>query len=154
MGKRLNMEGLEQALKNLGELLERDSDAETLHLVVCGGSSLLARQMLENRQFTRDVDVLAIIEKGDNTLVSARPLPESLLRAARTTAQVMDLFEDWINDGPTDLLDGGLPEGFIDRLEPHDFGTRLKVSSSGGTTRSISRSTPRPTRVLAGILAI
>ena len=43
----------------------------------------------------------------------------------------MDLFEDWINHGPTDLLVGGLPEGFTDRLETREYGARLRISFIG-----------------------
>lgn len=34
---------------------------------------------------------------------------------------------DWLNPGPTDLLEFGLPEGFIDRLERRDYGDSLTV---------------------------
>lgn len=134
MPERLDRSKLDEALNNLGSLLERDREAEPVHLVVCGGSSMLALGLLENKQFTRDVDVLALIVGQDDdgkALVTARPLPDALRRAALTTAQVMDLFPDWINDGPTNLLAGGLPDGFTDRLETQGYGKKLQVSFIG-----------------------
>jgi hypothetical protein len=35
--------------------------------------------------------------------------------------------DEWLNAGPTDLLDFGLPEGFVERLERRDYGEGLTV---------------------------
>jgi hypothetical protein len=36
-------------------------------------------------------------------------------------------FEDWLNAEPADLLDFGLPDGFVDRLERRNYGSALLV---------------------------
>ena len=60
------------------------------------------------------MDVVAL--EGGGSLVKARPLPAALVEAAEDVAAVqMDLPSDWINPGPTDLLDWGLPDSFADR---------------------------------------
>ncbi len=64
MSKRLILPTLEEALINLGSLLERDQEAQPVHLVVCGGSALIAMQLIENREFTRDIAVLALVENA------------------------------------------------------------------------------------------
>ena len=84
MAKRLDRTNLGEALFNLGALLERDAEAQLVHLVVCGGSSLLALQLLPDKQFTRDVDVLVLMvgeDEDGKALITARPLPDALLRA-------------------------------------------------------------------------
>ena len=50
------------------------------------------------------------------TLAKHKPLPEALLAAAATVADAMGLDSDWLNPGPADLLDHGLPEGFERRI--------------------------------------
>ena len=53
-----------------------------IHLVVCGGSALIALRLVTRT--TQDVDVLATLENGQ--LHCARPLPEWLLTAAEYTS--------------------------------------------------------------------
>jgi hypothetical protein len=92
-------------------------------LVVIGGSGLLALGIIERS--TRDVDLLAL-RSGDE-LGSARPLPGELEAAGNRVARDFSLPASWLNPGPTDLLDFGLPEGFIERLERRDYGQALTV---------------------------
>jgi hypothetical protein len=56
-----------------------------IHLVVCGGSALIALRLVTRT--TQDVDVLATLENGQ--LLCARPLPEWLLAAAESVRQVV-----------------------------------------------------------------
>jgi hypothetical protein len=50
------------------------------------------------------------------------------LEAARDrVARDFSLPADWLNPGPTDLLEFGLPEGLIGRLERRDYGDSLTV---------------------------
>lgn len=49
------------------------------------------------------------------------------LLALGIVARDFSLPADWLNPGPTDLLDFGLPEGFIGRLERRDYGQALTV---------------------------
>jgi hypothetical protein len=39
--------------------------------------------------------------------------------------------EDWLNPGPTDLLQWGLPEGFMTRVVPKRYGPALLVNFAG-----------------------
>lgn len=88
-----------------------------------GGSGLLALGIIQRS--TRDVDLLAL-RSGDE-LGRAKPLPANLEAARDRVARDFSLPDDWLNPGPTDLLELGLPEGFIDRLERRDYGGSLTV---------------------------
>jgi hypothetical protein len=105
----------------LGEQLTARGERYTLAVV--GGSALLALGLISRA--TRDVDIVAII--SDNELVSAQPLPAVLLDAAHRVARDLALPDDWLNPGPTSLLDLGLPEGFMERAERRDFGPGLEI---------------------------
>jgi hypothetical protein len=105
----------------LGEQLA--AVGERYELVVIGGSGLLALGLIERS--TRDVDLVAL-RSGDG-LDSAEPLPESLRLATARVARDFSLPSEWLNAGPTSLLDLGLPEGFLERLERRDYGEGLTV---------------------------
>ena len=94
---------LDRALAALGEQLL--AAGESAHLVVIGGSGLIAIEMVS--RVTRDVDIVALEEHGE--LVSAEPLPRSLVAAAALVARDLDLEPGWLNSGPTSLLDLGCP---------------------------------------------
>lgn len=111
----------ERLLSALGEQLA--AAGERYELVVIGGSGLLALGIIERS--TRDVDLLAL--RSDDELGSAKPMPAALETARSLVARDFSLPDDWLNPGPTDLLDFGLPEGFIDRLEQRDYGQALTV---------------------------
>lgn len=68
---------------------------------------------------------MALVHNG--SLVSAEPLPEALLGAARIVAGDFGLPEDWLNAGPSALVDFGLPEGFAERSSHRDYGDALQV---------------------------
>jgi hypothetical protein len=123
MPKKLGSETFEAALKLLAEKLEFDR-AEPASLVVCGGASLIAMGLVSRT--TRDVDVLALMDK-QGQLLPSEPLPESVSRAVSEIASQLDLYPNWLNGGPTDLLKWGLPEGFRDRLTRRNYGTRLTI---------------------------
>lgn len=115
---------LERALATLGELLERRGSAHSVAVV--GGGSLLLQGLLERP--TQDLDVVAV--EGPLGLTSARPLPPDLVQAVRHVGAGLGLTEDWLNSGPTALLDLGLPGGFRERLEPRRYGNlRLGLAS-------------------------
>jgi len=96
---------------------------ESYTLAVVGGSALLALGLVTRT--TKDVDILAIVENHE--LVSAQPLPASLLDAAHTVARDFGLSDDWLNPGPTSLLDLGLPDGFYERAEHRVYGPGLET---------------------------
>jgi hypothetical protein len=111
----------EQILSALGEQLA--ARGERYELVVIGGSGLLALGLIERS--TKDVDIVAL-RSGDE-LDSADPLPAGLRAARDLVARDFSLPTDWLNPGPTQLLDLGLPDGFVDRLERRDYGAALVV---------------------------
>lgn len=111
----------EDLLNALGDQLAAQGERYTLAVV--GGSALLALGFVSRA--TRDVDVLAIVEGRE--FVSAQPLPVALLDAAHTVARDFGLSREWLNPGPTSLLDLGLPAGFDKRAQRRAYGPALEV---------------------------
>jgi len=111
----------DQLFSALGEqLAARDQRVE---LVVIGGSGLLALGLISRP--TGDVDIVALLSGG--ALSKPRPLPPAVIEARDQVARDFNLPEDWLNAAPADLLDFGLPDGFLDRLERRDYGEALAV---------------------------
>jgi hypothetical protein len=109
-------QSLEDALELLGELLtDRGGKVE---VVAIGGGSLLLLGLIARP--TKDLDLVAVVNEG--RYVSAKPLPEFFASAVRDVAAATGLREDWINGGPTSLLDFGLPDGFEKRTTTRRFG--------------------------------
>jgi len=102
------------------QLAARDASFE---IVVIGGSALVALELIQRS--TRDVDIVGL-RQGDE-LVSAKPLPAELQSARDQVARDFRIPEAWLNAGPTDLLDFGLPDGFTHRLESVSYGPALTV---------------------------
>lgn len=122
--KRLDSDLLDEALSLLAELT---AEHPPQHWVVYGGSSLLALGLVR-RTTTRDVDVLARMEAGEP--ITAKPLPDWLLRAAKNVAAQLGLMEKWFTAGPSDdsFFRFGFPEGMVERLVPRDYGSNLRIS--------------------------
>jgi hypothetical protein len=116
-----NAQVTEELLHALADQLTARGERYTLAVV--GGSALLALELISRA--TEDVDVLAIVEDG--RLLTAQPLPAALLDAAHTVARDFGLSEDWLNPGPTSLLDLGPPTGFYERAQPRSYGPALDV---------------------------
>jgi len=108
---------LETALRALGELLE----ARGLHTrsVVIGGGNLILRGLV-TRPTTKDLDLLG--EWTADAIKPMRPMPEPLRIAVVDVARAYGLASDWVNLGPESLLDLGLPDGLLGRLERRDYG--------------------------------
>jgi Nucleotidyltransferase of unknown function (DUF6036) len=130
-----NREQAERLLSALGEQLA--AAGERFELVVIGGSGLLALGEIERS--TRDVDLVALRD-GDE-LSAARPLPDPLRRAAARVARDFGLDEAWLNDGPTSLLDFGVPEGSSCGWTAAAMARRSSSTSPRAMTRSTSSST-------------
>ncbi len=117
-----------ESLGVLFDALDRELSRSTkeVHLVVVGGSALLAHGFIDRP--TRDVDVVALVKSG--SLVSSEPLPPHVLSASARVAQNFGLAADWLNGGPTSLLavGPGLPDGFVGRLIRTFHGDHLTVS--------------------------
>ena len=108
---------LDTALRALGELLE----ARALHyeVVLIGGGNLILRGLV-TRPTTKDLDLLG--EWTADGIKPMRPMPKPLRIAVVDVARTYGLASDWLNLGPESLLDLGLPDGFLGRLERRDFG--------------------------------
>ena len=111
----------QQILSALGDQV--DAAGERFEIVVIGGSALLALGLIDRT--TRDVDLVALVEDGG--LVDPEPLPEGLIAARDRVAQDFGLDADWLNAAPSSLLDFGLPDGFVERLETRRYGPSLTV---------------------------
>lgn len=106
------------------QLQERNARHE---IVAVGGSALVALGLISRG--TKDVDVVAIVKEG--RLTSAKPLPDTLAAATAQVGRDLMLDEAWLNPGPTDLLDFGLPDGFWSRVQPRRYGDFLTVDFAG-----------------------
>jgi hypothetical protein len=95
-----------------------------LELVVCGGSALIATELVSRT--TKDLDIIALFDSNSN-LIDPSPLPSHLISAAKVVARNLNLTENWLNTGPDDLFRMGLPDGFKERLICHEIGQCLKV---------------------------
>jgi hypothetical protein len=54
-----------------------------------------------------------------------------LLAAASAVARQFGIEPDWLNSGPADLIDHGLPPGFESRLVTREYGVGLRVHFAG-----------------------
>ena len=75
---------------------------------------------LVTRPTTKDLDLLG--EWTADGIKPMRPMPEPLRIAVIDVARTYGLANDWVNLGPESLLDLGLPDGFVERLERRDYG--------------------------------
>jgi hypothetical protein len=114
-------EAAEQILRALGEQLA--AVGEPYELVVVGGSGLLVLGLIERS--TRDVDLVAL--RVGSELEKPDPLPDSLRKARDLVARDFSLPEQWLNSGPSSLLDFELPGGFLDRVVSRHYGEYLTV---------------------------
>jgi hypothetical protein len=112
----LSVADLETALTALGKLLQ-DRNLDYQVVAIGGGGLLLVGLMIRT---TKDLDLVALIDKGE--LISAKPLPNPLMRAIEEVAIAFNMSKDWINIGPSDLLTLGLPHGFKNRLSTIRYG--------------------------------
>jgi hypothetical protein len=105
------------------------ASAPTYALVVCGGTALVATNLLQRA--TRDVDIVALADESGK-LMDPAPLPAPLISAAREVADDLRLPDDWLNNGPSSgdggLFRLGLPRGLADRLSWRNFGEKLTVA--------------------------
>jgi hypothetical protein len=92
------------------------------------GPACLALEIVERG--TNDVDVVARVKAG--TLLKGRPLPDDLVRARDAVARDFGVSQGWLNAGPADLVDFGLPSGFLERVD-------TKVFNSAPTVHFASR---------------
>lgn len=106
----LDFTTLENALIMLGQRLLRSK--QYYEVVAIGGASLVLLGYIDRT--TKDLDLVAVMEGG--RLMSAKPLPQGLLKEIAAVGTALELGEFWVNGGPTSLLEAGLPTGFEERL--------------------------------------
>lgn len=122
------IDAIEDALTLLSATLEAHGVAP-VELVVIGGAAMNVLGIAVRP--TKDVDVLGLADStsglDDVILIKQKPLPVPIMEAAAVVAATLGLDPGWLNAGPADLLDWGLPEGFGSRLTPKVYGTHLVV---------------------------
>lgn len=122
----LSQQNLEQALQLLGSVLAARKESG-FWLVVCGGSALLAQEIITRS--TGDVDVLALRD-WEGGVGRAIPLPPALKEAATDVAGELQLGGYWLNSEASlhfpDLR--MLPGTFWQDLETREYGPYLKIS--------------------------
>lgn len=126
----LDQDIVHESLTLLGELLA-DRRERPLHLVVSGGSALLAAEIISRT--THDVDVIAMRGEVDGDIVDAHPLPEFLRECVREVAEEKRLRPNWLN-AATALLMIDLrrfPADFLADLVERSYGNWLRVSFIG-----------------------
>ncbi len=118
---------LSRALIMLGERL-RLKDTPPVRLVVCGGSALIAMELVSRT--TDDVDVVALVDEHQQ-LIAPVPFPKYLEDSIREVSVLLNLPVYWLNYGPSSdsggLFQTGLPEGLLNRAHEKDYGSHLTV---------------------------
>jgi hypothetical protein len=111
-------EVFERALALVGALLaERGLEFE---VVVIGGANLALTGLISRP--TVDVDVVAIRTNHAEPLECARPLPTELREIVSQVAEMIGLYDGWMNGAASSDFDLGLPSGFGERLSVRTFG--------------------------------
>jgi hypothetical protein len=130
----------------LGAVSEQLALLDERHTIaVVGGSALIALGLVSRA--TRDVDVVAVLRGKE--LVSAEPLPASLLDAANIVARDFGLPSQWLNAGPAQLFDLGLPDGSSNAPSSAATDSRCRSCSPHGWIRSTSSCMPPSIRAPA-----
>src|SRR4051812_28330479 len=80
----------------------------TYELLIIGGSALQALGLVDRP--TSDVDVVGLLD--GTSIITPLPLPAPLEQARDRVARDFGVPRQWLNPGPAELLDHGLPGGF------------------------------------------
>lgn len=126
----LNHDIVHESLALLGELLA-GRRVRPLHLVVSGGSALLAAEIVSRT--THDVDVIAMRGELDGDIIDAHPLPEFLKESVREVAEEKRLRPNWLNAATAMLMVDlrRFPADFLADLVDRSYGDWLRVSFIG-----------------------
>ncbi|MBU4311469.1 MAG: nucleotidyl transferase AbiEii/AbiGii toxin family protein [Candidatus Omnitrophica bacterium] len=120
-----------EEIKRILRALSEQLDAEgviNVEMVVCGGAALSILGYVQRT--TKDIDVVAFVDKskdGLTFLTKADPLRPEIIEAARKVQRDFNLPENWLNAGPASVMDFGLPEGLMDRVETRTYGKSLII---------------------------
>lgn len=117
---------IEKALAAFSEQLEA-LGAGRVEMVVCGGAALNVLGYV--RRTTKDVDVLALVEKKGRSisLTKAEPFPSLIKQAAEKVQKDFNLPANWLNPGPASVMDFGLPHGLMERVITRIYGKSLII---------------------------
>ncbi|HIG27291.1 MAG TPA: hypothetical protein EYQ50_05650 [Verrucomicrobiales bacterium] len=99
------------------------ADLAPVNLVVCGGAALISLHLISRS--TNDVDVIGSIKSDKDGQVCLSPedaLTDELLTLVAEIAIDLGIREDWLNPGPSSLIEFGLPQGLEDRLIEKMYG--------------------------------
>ena len=122
-----NVKEIEAVLLALAEQLEAVG-VRRLEIVVCGGAALNILGFV--KRTTKDVDIMAFVDEskdGITILNKTTPLESEFLNAAERVKNDFNLPEHWINAVPASVIDFGLPNGLMDRVEIRKYGENLIV---------------------------
>ncbi len=122
---------LEQVLYALSEQLE-EAGANPVEMIICGGAALNVLGFVQRT--THDVDIVAFIDKNKNgktRITKADPLKPELKEAAVKVQKDFNLQENWLNSDPASIMDFGLPDGRMDRVETRSYGKKLIIHFLG-----------------------
>jgi len=122
-----NKQGIEKALSALSEQLAAFG-AGRLEMVVCGGAALNVLGYVART--TADVDIMAFVDEGKDgiaVLNKTTHLESEFLKAAERVQNDFNLPEHWINAVPAPIMDFGLPNGLMDRVETRKYEENLIV---------------------------
>jgi hypothetical protein len=121
---------IEKALAAFSEQLEA-LGAGRVEMVVCGGAALNVLGFV--RRTTKDVDVLALVERKGRaiSLTKAGPFPSLIKQAADKVQKDFNLPANWLNPGPASVMDFGLPHGLMDRVIIKAYGRALIIHYLG-----------------------
>jgi hypothetical protein len=118
---------IEAVLMALSEQLDAER-AGRIEMVVCGGAALNIIGYVQRT--TKDVDVVAFVERnrdGTAFLAKESPLNPAITAAAKRVQRDFNLPENWLNTGPASVLDFGMPEGLMKRVETRTYGRSLII---------------------------
>ena len=119
-------EVIQERLRDLADALELE-ESEPIDLLICGGAALAVKGFVSRA--TDDIDVLALVL--DEKDVAAKPFPQPLQEATRRVARARGLPDGWLNPGPADMQQFGLPAGIVQRAEKREYGALLSVRFLG-----------------------
>ncbi|WP_235598535.1 hypothetical protein [Kosmotoga arenicorallina] len=80
------------------------------------------------RRVTKDIDILGVVDRSGGIFrIIKADFPDWLEEALAKVARDFNIPHNWMNPGPTSLVDLGLPKGLEDRLTKKNYGNNLTV---------------------------
>lgn len=128
----MDKEELLRGLGLLGKILKRAGIKEPVRLLICGGSALILSDFTS--RVTRDVDILGLgnyDSSGKLSFKFSKKISPEFKSAVREVSDILGWTEEWINFGPSDIMQFGLPDGFENRIVNFKFNTVLFIYCLG-----------------------